>query len=43
VNAGLVGRTYAIDASLAAFAPRQQRPVVMLTSDVDGMTKLRGE
>ncbi|MDI3422152.1 DNA-binding protein [Streptomyces luteolus] len=41
--AGLHGHKYAIDAAVAEAALRQQRPVVMLTSDVDDMTKLRGD
>ncbi|GAA0408371.1 DNA-binding protein [Streptomyces luteireticuli] len=40
--AGLHGHKYAIDAAVAATAMAQQRPVVMLTSDVDDMTKLCG-
>jgi len=42
ISAGLHGHTYAIDAAVAEMALRQQRPVVMLTSDVDDMTKLCG-
>jgi predicted nucleic acid-binding protein len=42
INAGLHGHKYAIDAAVAEMALRQQRPVVMLTSDVDDMTKLCG-
>ncbi|WP_103533376.1 DNA-binding protein [Streptomyces sp. SM11] len=41
-GAGLHGHEYAIDAAVAEAALRQQRPVVMLTSDVDDMTKLCG-
>ena len=41
-SAGLHGHTYAIDAAVAEMALRQQRPVVLLTSDVDDMTKLCG-
>ncbi|MER7397663.1 DNA-binding protein [Streptomyces sp. NPDC000151] len=40
--AGLHGHKYAIDAAVAETALRQQRPVVMLTSDADDMTKLCG-
>lgn len=43
MRAGLHGHKYAIDASVAEIAMRQQRPVAMLTSDVDDMTKLCGE
>lgn len=39
----LHGHTYAIDAAVAAAALRQQWPVVMLTSDIDDMTKLCGD
>jgi hypothetical protein len=42
ISAGLHGHEYAIDAAVAEMALRQQRPVVMLTSDVDDMTKLCG-
>jgi hypothetical protein len=42
ISAGLHGHRYAIDAAVAEMALRQQRPVVMLTSDVDDMTKLCG-
>jgi hypothetical protein len=42
LNAGLHGHKYAIDAVVAELAVRQQRPVVLLTSDTDDMTKLRG-
>ncbi|SFX90781.1 DNA-binding protein [Streptomyces atratus] len=41
--AGLHGHKYAIDAAVAEAALRQQRPVVMLTSDVDDMRKLCGD
>jgi predicted nucleic acid-binding protein len=41
--AGLHGHKYAIDAAVAQTALRQRRPVVMLTSDVDDMTKLCGD
>ncbi|KUO21482.1 DNA-binding protein [Streptomyces dysideae] len=40
---GLHGHKYAIDAAVAEAALRQQRPVVMLTSDIDDMTKLCGD
>ncbi|MBC3843011.1 DNA-binding protein [Streptacidiphilus sp. 4-A2] len=40
VSAGLHGHKYAIDAVVAEMALRQQRPVVVLTSDVDDMAKL---
>ncbi|MBT2384474.1 DNA-binding protein [Streptomyces sp. ISL-11] len=40
---GLHGHKYAIDAAVAEIALRQQRPVVMLTSDVGDMTKLCGD
>ncbi|MGP3919263.1 DNA-binding protein [Nonomuraea sp. 10N515B] len=43
MGAGLHGHKYAIDAAVSEAALRQQRPVVMLTSDVDDMTKLCGE
>lgn len=43
LNAGLHGHKYAIDAVVAEMALRQQRPVVLLTSDVDDMTKLCGD
>ncbi|MDT0308426.1 DNA-binding protein [Streptomyces sp. DSM 44917] len=39
---GLHGHTYAIDAAVAEMALRQQKPVVLLTSDADDMTKLCG-
>ncbi|MGW4746288.1 DNA-binding protein [Streptomyces sp. NPDC004290] len=42
-SAGLHGHKYAIDAAVAEATLRQQRPVVMLTSDVDDMSKLCGE
>ncbi|WP_372409113.1 type II toxin-antitoxin system VapC family toxin [Streptomyces luteireticuli] len=42
MTAGLHGHKYAIDAAVATTAMAQQRPVVMLTSDVDDMTKLCG-
>lgn len=43
INAGLHGHRYAIDAAVAEMALRQRRPVVMLTSDIDDMTKLCGD
>ncbi|MFF0397267.1 DNA-binding protein [Streptomyces sp. NPDC005248] len=43
INAGLHGHKYAIDAAVAEMALRQRRPVVMLTSDIDDMTKLCGD
>lgn len=43
MGAGLQGRKYAIDAAVAETSLRQQRPVVMLTSDLDDMTKLCGD
>ncbi|MGW1720379.1 DNA-binding protein [Streptomyces sp. NPDC002156] len=43
INAGLDGHKYAIDAAVAEAALRQRRPVVMLTSDIDDMTKLCGD
>lgn len=42
LNTGLHGHKYAIDAVVAEMALRQQRPVVLLTSGTDGMTKLCG-
>ncbi|MFE9827906.1 PIN domain-containing protein [Streptomyces halstedii] len=42
-EAGLHGHKYAIDAAVAEAALRQYRPVVMLTSDTDGMVKLCGD
>lgn len=41
--AGLHGHKYAIDATVAEMALRQPRPVVMLTSDTDGMSRLCGD
>jgi hypothetical protein len=41
--AGLHGHKYAIDAVVAEMAVRQQRPVVVLTSDIDDMAKLCGD
>ncbi|MER5637917.1 DNA-binding protein [Kitasatospora sp. NPDC002227] len=43
IAAGLHGHKYAIDAAVAEMAVRQQRPVVLLTSDIDDMTKLCGD
>jgi predicted nucleic acid-binding protein len=43
MGAGLHGHKYAIDVAVAEAALRQQRPVVMLTSDIDDMTKLCGD
>ncbi|WP_435614144.1 DNA-binding protein [Streptomyces coelicoflavus] len=43
MGAGLHGHKYAIDAAVAEAALRQQRPVAMLTSDIDDMTKLCGD
>lgn len=41
-EAGLHGHKYAIDATVAEVALRQPRPVALLTSDSDDMTKLCG-
>lgn len=43
IDAGLHGHKYAIDAVVAEAALRQHRPVVMLTSDIDDMSKLCGD
>jgi hypothetical protein len=43
MGAGLHGHKYAIDAAVAEAALRQQRPVVMLTSDIDDMAELCGD
>ncbi|CDR10346.1 MULTISPECIES: DNA-binding protein [Streptomyces] len=43
MGAALHGHKYAIDAAVAATALKQRHPVVMLTSDVDDMTKLCGD
>ncbi|WP_282697576.1 DNA-binding protein [Streptomyces sp. CC208A] len=43
MGVGLHGHKYAIDAAVAEAALRQQRPVVMLTSDIDDMTRLCGD
>nr|WP_203599304.1 DNA-binding protein [Streptomyces sp. SID10853] len=40
--AGLHGHKYAIDATVAEVALRQPKPVALLTSDTDDMTKLCG-
>lgn len=40
--AGLQGHKYAIDATVAEVALRQPGPVVVLTSDIDDMTRLCG-
>ncbi|MFG2114928.1 DNA-binding protein [Streptomyces sp. NPDC048718] len=42
MSTGLHGHKYAIDAAVAEAALRQQRPVIMLTSDTDDMSKLCG-
>ncbi|MET9479016.1 PIN domain-containing protein [Streptomyces sp. NPDC006638] len=41
-EAGLHGHKYAIDATVAEVALRQPKPVALLTSDSDDMTKLCG-
>jgi predicted nucleic acid-binding protein len=41
-DAGLHGHKYAIDATVAETALRQQAPVAVLTSDVDDLTRLCG-
>lgn len=41
-GAGLHGHKYAIDATVAEVALRQPKPVVLVTSDSDDMTKLCG-
>jgi hypothetical protein len=43
INSGLHGHKYAIDAVVAEMALRQRRPVVLLTSGIDDMTKLCGD
>lgn len=40
---GLHGHKYAIDAGVAEMAMRQRRPILMLTSDIDDMSKLCGD
>lgn len=42
-DSGLHGHKYAIDAVVAATALRSPRPVVVITSDEDGMRKLCGQ
>ncbi|MFJ3493250.1 DNA-binding protein [Streptomyces sp. NPDC086091] len=42
-SAGLHGHKYAIDATIAEVALRQPKPVALLTSDSDDMTKLCGD
>ncbi|MDI9886014.1 DNA-binding protein [Streptomyces sp. HNM0645] len=42
-DAGLHGRKYAIDATVAEMALRQPGPVVMMTSDLDDMARLCGD
>ncbi|MFJ8664384.1 PIN domain-containing protein [Streptomyces sp. NPDC093600] len=42
-NTGLHGHKHAIDATVAEMALRQPGPVVMLTSDVDDMSRLCGD
>ncbi|MER0246131.1 DNA-binding protein [Streptomyces sp. HSW2009] len=42
-DAGLHGHKYAIDATVAEVALRQPKPVALLTSDSDDMTKLCGD
>ncbi|MFE0086405.1 DNA-binding protein [Streptomyces sp. NPDC058991] len=42
-DAGLHGREYAIDATVAEMALRQPGPVVMMTSDPDDMARLCGD
>jgi predicted nucleic acid-binding protein len=41
--AGLHGHKYAIDATVAETALRQPGPVVLLTSDIDDMSRLCGD
>lgn len=43
IEAGLHGREYAVDAAVAETAMRQQRPVVVLTSDRDDLAALCGD
>jgi hypothetical protein len=43
IAAGLHGHKCAIDAAVAEMALRQRRPTVLLTSDIDDMTKLCGD
>jgi hypothetical protein len=42
-STGLHGHKYAIDAMVAVTAMRQPGPVVLLTSDIDDMSKLCGK
>lgn len=42
-EAGLHGHKYAIDAVVAATALRAEKPVIVLTSDVDDLRKLCGK
>lgn len=42
-TAGLHGREYAIDATVAEMALRQPGPVALLTSDIDDMSRLCGD
>ncbi|WP_343997601.1 PIN domain-containing protein [Streptomyces thermocarboxydovorans] len=42
-EAGLHGHKYAVDAVVAEAALRQHRPVIMVTSDADDMSKLCGD
>lgn len=42
-EAGLHGHKHALDATVAEVALRQARPVALLTSDTDDMTKLCGD
>jgi predicted nucleic acid-binding protein len=42
MRTGLHGHKYAIDATVAEAALRQPSPVAMLTSDIDGMSRLCG-
>ncbi|GHJ02269.1 hypothetical protein TPA0906_41600 [Streptomyces olivaceus] len=41
-NAGLYGHKYASDATFAEVALRQPKPVALLTSDSDDMTRICG-
>ncbi|KOT35946.1 DNA-binding protein [Streptomyces caelestis] len=42
-SVGLHGHKYAIDATVAEMALRQPGPVVILTSDIDDMSRLCGD
>ena len=42
-QAGMSGHRYALDALVAVVALAQPRPVVLLTSDVDDLTRLTEE